>query len=171
MARVEAVRRARPGAKLVLDGNEGLSPEEFPDLAAQAAELGVVLIEQPFPVGQDQALTRRPGHVAICADESVHTRNDIQGLAKKYDAINIKLDKAGGLTHALVMMEEARKCGMSTMVGCMVAGSISMAPALLLGQVADLIDLDGPLWLDKDVPHKLRYYDGMVAPPSRDLWG
>eukprot|EP00903_Cladosiphon_okamuranus_P003029 g3027.t1 len=171
MARVEAVRRARPGAKLVLDGNEGLSPEEFPDLAAQAAELGVVLIEQPFPVGQDHALTRRPGHVAICADESVHTRNDIQGLAKKYDAINIKLDKAGGLTHALVMMEEARKCGMATMVGCMVAGSISMAPALLLGQVADLIDLDGPLWLDKDVPHKLRYYDGMVAPPSRDLWG
>ncbi|MEL7108843.1 MAG: N-acetyl-D-Glu racemase DgcA [Pseudomonadota bacterium] len=171
MARVEAVRRARPGAKLVLDGNEGLSPETFPDLAAQAAELGVVLIEQPFPVGQDAALTRRPGHVAICADESVHTRNDIQGLAKKYDAINIKLDKAGGLTHALVMMEEARKCGLSTMVGCMVAGSISMAPALLLGQMADLIDLDGPLWLDKDVPHKLRYYDGMVAPPSRELWG
>jgi len=171
MARVEAVRRARPDAKLVLDGNEGLSPETFPHLAAQAAELGVVLIEQPFPVGQDQALTRRPGHVAICADESVHTRNDIQGLAKKYDAINIKLDKAGGLTHALIMMEEAKRCGMATMVGCMVAGSLSMAPALLLGQVADLIDLDGPLWLEKDVPHKLRYTDGFVAPPSRDLWG
>jgi len=171
MARVEAVCRARPDAKLVLDGNEGLSPETFPDLAAQAAELGVVLIEQPFPVGHDQALTRRPGHVAICADESVHTRNDIQGLAKKYDAINIKLDKAGGLTHALIMMEEAKRCGMATMVGCMVAGSLSMAPALLLGQVADLIDLDGPLWLEKDVPHKLRYWDGFVAPPSRELWG
>ncbi|MEL7030989.1 MAG: N-acetyl-D-Glu racemase DgcA [Pseudomonadota bacterium] len=171
MARVEAVRRARPDAKLVLDGNEGLSPDGFPDLAARAADLGVVLIEQPFPVGHDDALTRRPGHVAICADESVHTRNDIQGLAKKYDAINIKLDKAGGLTHALVMMQEARKCGMSVMVGCMVAGSLSMAPALLLGQVADLIDLDGPLWLEKDVAHKLRYSDGSVSPPSRELWG
>lgn len=171
MDRVEAVRRARPNAKLVLDGNEGLSPNEFPELAVQAAALGVILIEQPFPVGQDQALTRRPGHVAICADESVHTRNDIQGLAKKYDAINIKLDKAGGLTHALIMMEEAKRCGMATMVGCMVAGSLSMAPALMLGQVADLIDLDGPLWLESDIPHKLRYTDGYVTPPSRDLWG
>ena len=171
MARVEAVRRARPDAKLVLDGNEGLDADRFPDLCARAAELGVVLIEQPFPVGADEALTRRPGHVAICADESVHTRNDIQGLARKYDAINIKLDKAGGLTHALAMMDEAKRAGLHTMVGCMVAGSLSMAPALLLGQVADLIDLDGPLWLSKDVPHKLIFNDGNVAPPSRDLWG
>lgn len=171
MARVEAVRRARPDAKLVLDGNEGLAPADFPDLAARAADLGVVLIEQPFAVGQDQALTRRPGHVSVCADESVHTRNDIQSLAKKYDAVNIKLDKAGGLTHALAMMDEAKQCGMGTMVGCMVAGSLSMAPAVLLGQVADLIDLDGPLWLEKDVAHKLRYNDGYVAPPSRELWG
>ena len=101
----------------------------------------------------------------------MHTRNDIQGLAKKYDSINIKLDKAVGLTHALVMMAEAKQCGMATMVGCMVAGSLSMAPALLLGQVADLIDLDGPLWLEQDVAHKLRYTDGYVAPPSRELWG
>ncbi len=171
LVRVEAVRRARPDAKLVLDGNEGLEPESFPDLAAKAADLGVVLIEQPFAVGHDQALTRRPGHVSICADESVHTRNDIQGLAKKYDAVNIKLDKAGGLTEALAMMEEARSCGMGTMVGCMVAGSLSMAPALILGQAADLIDLDGPLWLAQDVPHKLRYTDGTVSPPSQELWG
>lgn len=171
IARIEAVRRARPDAKMVLDGNEGLAPEAFPALAERAAELGVVLIEQPFPAGQDTALTRRPGHVAICADESVHTRSDIQGLAKKYDAINIKLDKAGGLTHALIMMEEAKKCGMSTMVGCMVAGSLSMAPALLLGQVADLIDLDGPLWLEKDVAHRLHYNDGHVSPPNPELWG
>lgn len=171
LIRVEAVHRARPDAKLVLDGNEGLDPTSFPDLARQAAELGVVLIEQPFAVGQDQALIRRPGHVAICADESVHTRADLQGLAKKYDAVNIKLDKAGGLTQALAMMTEAKACGLATMVGCMVAGSLSMAPALLLGQVADLIDLDGPLWLAEDVPHKLRYTDGRVAPPSRELWG
>ncbi len=171
MDRVEAVRRARPDAKLVLDGNEGLDPDSFPSLCARAAELGVVLIEQPFAVDQDQALLRRPGHVAICADESVHTRNDIQILAKKYDAINIKLDKAGGLTHALAMMKEAKLVGLGTMVGCMVAGSLSMAPAIVLGQVADLIDLDGPLWLANDVPHRLRYSDGSVAPPSRELWG
>ena len=171
MARVEAVRRARPDAKLVLDGNEGLDAAQFPALCARAAELGVVLIEQPFAVGADDALTQRPGHVAICADESVHTRNDIQGLARKYDAINIKLDKAGGLTHALAMMDEARQTGLHTMVGCMVAGSLSMAPALLLGQVADLIDLDGPLWLAQDVPHKLIYNDGAVSPPSPELWG
>lgn len=169
--RVEAVRRARPDAKLVLDGNEGLDPAQFPALAERAADLGVVLIEQPFPAGQDDALTRRPGHVAICADESVHTRGDIQELAKKYDAVNIKLDKAGGLTEAMRMMKEAKRCGLGTMVGCMVAGSISMAPALLLGQSADLIDLDGPLWLAEDVPHKLRYHDGVVSPPSRELWG
>lgn len=171
LVRVEAVRRARPDAKLIVDGNEGIDPNEFPKLAAKAADLGVVLIEQPFPVGQDSALTKRPGHVAVCADESMHTRGDIQGLAKKYDAINIKLDKAGGLTEGLRIMKEAKRCGMATMVGCMVAGSLSMAPAILLGQVADLIDLDGPLWLSKDVPHKLRYTDGIVAPPSRELWG
>ncbi len=171
LTRIEAVRRARPDAKLVLDGNEGIDPEDFPKLTARAADLGVVLIEQPFPAGQDGALTRRPGFVAICADESVHTRGDLQGLAKKYDAVNIKLDKAGGLTEAMRMMKEAKRCGLGTMVGCMVAGSISMAPALLLGQTADLIDLDGPLWLAQDVPHKLRYHDGIVSPPSRDLWG
>ena len=169
--RLEAVRRARPNAKIIIDGNEGLDPTDFPALAAKAADLGVVLIEQPFPVDHDAALTRRPGHVAICADESMHTRADIQGLAKKYDAINIKLDKAGGLTEALRIMKEAKRCGMGTMVGCMVAGSLSMAPAILLGQVADLIDLDGPLWLAQDVPHKLRYEDGDVFPPSRELWG
>jgi len=171
MDRVQAVRRARPDARLVLDGNEGLDPQDFPSLSARAADLGVVLIEQPFAVDQDAALLKRPGHVAVCADESVHTRNDIQGLARKYDAINIKLDKAGGLTHALAMVQEAKRVGMGTMVGCMVAGSLSMAPALILGQVADLIDLDGPLWLADDVPHRLRYADGTVSPPSRELWG
>ncbi len=171
LTRVEAVRKARPDAKLILDGNEGLDPDTFPQISAKAAELGVVLIEQPFPAGQDDALLRRPGHVAICADESVHTRSDIQLLAKKYDAVNIKLDKAGGLTEALAMMEEAKRCGLGTMVGCMVAGSLSMAPALLLGQVADMIDLDGPLWLEKDVPHRLKYHDGTVSPPTTELWG
>lgn len=171
LVRVEAVHRARPDAKLILDGNEGVSPADFPSLVRKASELGVILIEQPFPAGDDLALLKRPGRVAICADESVHTRNDLQRLSRKYDAVNIKLDKAGGLTEALAMMAEAKRCGLSTMVGCMVAGSLSMAPALILGQAADVIDLDGPLWLAEDVPHGLKYNNGKVSSPTKALWG
>ncbi len=171
LVRVEAVHRARPDAKLILDGNEGVSPADFPSLVRKASELGVILIEQPFPAGDDLALLKRPGRVAICADESVHTRNDLQRLSRKYDAVNIKLDKAGGLTEALAMLEEAKRCGLSTMVGCMVAGSLSMAPALILGQAADVIDLDGPLWLAEDVPHGLKYNNGKVSSPTKALWG
>jgi L-alanine-DL-glutamate epimerase-like enolase superfamily enzyme len=171
LVRVEAVHHARPDAKLILDGNEGVSPADFPSLVRKASELGVILIEQPFPAGDDLALLKRPGRVAICADESVHTRNDLQRLSRKYDAVNIKLDKAGGLTEALAMMEEAKRCGLSTMVGCMVAGSLSMAPALILGQAADVIDLDGPLWLAEDVPHGLKYNTGKVSSPTKALWG
>lgn len=169
--RVAAVRASRPDATLILDGNEGLSPATFPALLKEAAKLGVSLIEQPFPVGDDDALLRRPGHVAICADESVHQTKDLQALAKKYDMVNIKLDKAGGFTEALRMYHEARKCGLGVMVGCMVAGSLSMAPALILGQAADLIDLDGPLWLKDDIQNGLNYKDGMVSPPLKALWG
>jgi L-alanine-DL-glutamate epimerase-like enolase superfamily enzyme len=171
LVRVEAVHRARPDAKLILDGNEGVSPADFPSLVRKASELGVILIEQPFPAGDDLALLKRPGRVAICADESVHTRNDLQRLSRKYDAVNIKLDKAGGLTEALAMMAEAKRYGLSTMVGCMVAGSLSMAPALILGQAADVIDLDGPLWLAEDVPHGLKYNNGKVSSPTKALWG
>lgn len=171
LIRVQAVHEARPDAKLVVDGNEGLDPATFPELLDAAKALGVVLIEQPFPVDQDGALLDRPRGLTICADESVHTSADLEALAAKYDAVNIKLDKAGGLTEGLQMLTEAKRLGLGTMVGCMVAGSISMAPALLLGQDADLIDLDGPLWLAEDVPHGLEYIDGHVAPPHRALWG
>ena len=171
LIRVQAVHEARPDAQLVVDGNEGLDPATFPELLDAAKALGVVLIEQPFPVDQDEALLDRPGGLTICADESVHTSADLEALATKYDAVNIKLDKAGGLTEGLQMLAEAKRLGLGTMVGCMVAGSISMAPALLLGQDADLIDLDGPLWLAEDVPHGLKYTDGHVAPPHRALWG
>lgn len=171
LERIEAVHRARPDAKLIVDGNEGLEAAAFPKLAAAAGALGVTLIEQPFPVDDDAALLRRPGTVTICADESVHTVSNIQALAKKYDAINIKLDKAGGLTEALKMVEEARACGLGIMVGCMVAGSLSMAPAVLLGAAADVIDLDGPLWLQVDVEHGLIYNQGNVSPPEPALWG
>ena len=171
LARLEAVRQARPDAQLILDGNEGMDPDTFPEICAMASKFGVRMIEQPFLQGQDDVLLQRPNDVTICADESVHTRREIQDLARKYDAINIKLDKAGGLTEALAMLREAKKCGLSTMIGCMVAGSLSMAPAVLLGQDADLIDLDGPLWLKEDVAHKLHYENGSVSPPTRALWG
>ncbi len=171
MERVEAVHSARPDARLILDANEALDGGIFPEIARKAAALGVVLIEQPFPVGDDQFLMRRPPEVAICADESVHTRADIQQLARLYDAINIKLDKAGGLTEAIAMTHEARNAGLGIMVGCMVAGSISMAPAMMLTGLADAVDLDGPLWLSNDVDHGLVYENGLVKPPTPQLWG
>jgi len=171
LVRVEAVHAARPDARLILDANEALDAGVFPDIARKAAALGVVLIEQPFPAGKDEFLLKRPPEVAVCADESVHTTSDIQDLARMYDAINVKLDKAGGLTEALAMVREARKAGLGIMVGCMVAGSISMAPAMLLGMLADAVDLDGPLWLSTDVEHGLRYEGGLVHPPTPALWG
>lgn len=169
--RIIAVHEARPEARLIVDGNEGLIPSSFALLVEAAAKNGVVMIEQPFPVGQDTALAHTACPIAICADESVHTSRDIQGLARLYDMVNIKLDKAGGLTEALAMLKAARQCHLGVMVGCMVAGSLSMAPALILGAAADLIDLDGPLWLADDIAHGLTYQAGNVSPPSRDLWG
>lgn len=171
MDRVSAVHAARPEARLIADANEGLAPGDLPALVKAAATLGVVLIEQPLPAGKDEALLKRPGAVAICADESAHTSADIQTLARSYDAVNVKLDKAGGLTEALAMVRAARSAGMGVMVGCMVAGSLSMAPAVLLAQLADAADLDGPLWLDADIEGGLAYTDGMVSPPEAALWG
>ncbi|WP_018147412.1 N-acetyl-D-Glu racemase DgcA [Henriciella marina] len=171
MERVRAVHEARPDARLILDANEQLEAGALPGLAREAAKLGVVLIEQPFPAGEDGALLKRPPEVAICADESAHTRAQVQDLARMYDVINVKLDKTGGLTEALAMVREAKACGLGVMVGCMVAGSISMAPAALLGALADAVDLDGPLWLSKDVDYGLKYEGGTVFPPSRELWG
>ena len=169
--RIRAVHSARLDARLIADANEGLTEGELSSLAKAATRLGVVLIEQPFPAGKDEALMRRPGAIAICADESAHTRADIQSLARSYDAVNIKLDKAGGFTEALAMVRAARQAGMGVMVGCMVAGSLSMAPAVLLAQLADAADLDGPLWLARDIEGGLTYTDGMVAAPERGLWG
>lgn len=171
LERIKAVHEARPEARLIVDANEGLSEGGLPGLVKWAERLGVVLIEQPFPAGKDDALMRRPGAVAICADESAHTSADIQTLARYYDAVNIKLDKAGGLTGALAMAREARGAGLGVMVGCMVAGSLAMAPAVLLAQLADVADLDGPLWLAGDIEGGLTYTDGRVAPPEAGLWG
>jgi L-alanine-DL-glutamate epimerase-like enolase superfamily enzyme len=169
--RIKAVHLARPDARLILDANENLAPDAYPAIAAAAAKLGVVLIEQPFPAGKDDALIKRPGPVAVCADESAHTSGDIQTLARAYDAVNVKLDKAGGLTEALAMVRAARQSGLGVMVGCMVAGSLSMAPAVLLAGLADAADVDGPLWLEADIADGLAFADGMVSPPSTALWG
>ena len=169
--RVEAVHRSRPGAKLILDGNEGLTLSSFQALSDRAAALGVILIEQPFPAQTDTPLMTYAGTVSICADESAHTAGDIDRLAQRYDAVNIKLDKAGGLTAGIAMAREARRAGMGIMVGCMVGGSLSMAPAFLLAGLADLADLDGPIWLENDVPDGLIYENGRVYPPASALWG
>lgn len=169
--RIRAVHQARPDADLIVDGNEGLSVDDFETLAVAAAGLGVRLIEQPFPAGQDNQLKKLSIPVSICADESVHTAADIADLATRYDAINIKLDKAGGLTEALKMLERARAHNLSVMIGCMVAGSLSMAPALLLAGDADYVDLDGPLWIKDDVPNGLSYKAGQILPAAAELWG
>ncbi|MCL4140539.1 UNVERIFIED_CONTAM: hypothetical protein GTU68_045914 [Idotea baltica] len=171
LSRVEAVHAARPDARLILDGNEGLSADDLPVLSQAAANLGVIMIEQPLPVGHDAALIGRSPSVAICADESAHASKDIAALAPLYDIVNVKLDKTGGLTEAIKMVQAARAANMGVMIGCMVAGSISMAPAVILAGLADAADVDGPLWLSDDVTHGLKFSDGFVEPPTRELWG
>jgi len=169
--RIAAVRRAAPAAALIVDANEGWDEGNFAANLAACAKAGVKLIEQPLPDKHDAALAKLKRAVPICADESVHDRRSLAGLVGKYDAVNIKLDKAGGLTEALAMMTEAKRLGFATMAGCMVATSLAMAPAVLLAQGADYVDLDGPLLLAKDRPNGLRYQDSLVYPPAPALWG
>jgi L-alanine-DL-glutamate epimerase-like enolase superfamily enzyme len=169
--RLRAVRRARPDARLIADANEAWTPALLPGLMAVAAEVGLEVVEQPLPAGADTALAGIAHRVPVCADESVHTRADLAGLATRYDAVNIKLDKAGGLTEALALAAEARAAGLRIMVGCMVATSLAMAPALLLAQDADWVDLDGPLLLARDRRPGLVYEGAVVHPPLPELWG
>jgi L-alanine-DL-glutamate epimerase-like enolase superfamily enzyme len=169
--RMAAVRAARPDARLVVDANEAWSPSDLASLMRAAHEARVELIEQPLPAGQDAALASLSHLVAICADESAHTGADVAALRDRYDAVNIKLDKTGGLTEALDMAGAARRAGMKIMVGCMVATSLAMAPALIVAQQADWVDLDGPLLLARDRVPGLSIKDGIITPPGRDLWG
>jgi L-alanine-DL-glutamate epimerase-like enolase superfamily enzyme len=169
--RMAAVRAARPDARLVVDANEAWAPSDLASLMRAAHEARVELIEQPLPAGQDAALASLSHLVAICADESAHTGADVAALRDRYDAVNIKLDKAGGLTEALDMAGAARRAGMKIMVGCMVATSLAMAPALIVAQQADWVDLDGPLLLAHDRVPGLSIKDGIITPPGRDLWG
>jgi L-Ala-D/L-Glu epimerase len=170
-ARIAAVRAAAPRATLIVDANEGWNDGNLAAHLAACASAGVVLVEQPLPEGHDQALSRLTRPIPVCADESVHDRASLAALAGKYDAVNIKLDKAGGLTEALAMTEQAARTGFTIMAGCMVATSLAMAPAMLLAQTARFVDLDGPLLLAKDRADGLRYVDSLVYPPTPALWG
>ncbi|HVC52213.1 MAG TPA: N-acetyl-D-Glu racemase DgcA [Stellaceae bacterium] len=169
--RVRAVRRNAPGSRLIVDANEGWTPRHFAELSPVLAELGVELIEQPLPADADDALAELPRPIPVCADESCHVAADLDRLAGKYDVVNIKLDKSGGLTEALALAAAARQRGFKIMVGCMVGTSLSMAPAVLVAQQAEFVDLDGPLLLATDRAHGLRYDGGLVYPPEAALWG
>jgi L-alanine-DL-glutamate epimerase-like enolase superfamily enzyme len=169
--RIAAVRRVAPKAELIVDANEGWDEDNLEQNLAACAEAGVSLIEQPLPEGRDAALARIKRPIPVCADESAHDRASLDALTGKYEAINVKLDKAGGLTEALALVAEAERRGFTIMVGCMVATSLAMAPAMLVAQRASVVDLDGPLLLAKDRPHGLRYEDSLAYPPEPALWG
>src|SRR5215472_6702381 len=169
--RVAAVRRAAPAAELIVDANEGWSEANLERYLASCAQAGVTLIEQPLAQGRDAALAQIKRPIPICADESVHDRASLDAISDKYDAINVKLDKAGGLTEALALAAEAERRGFDIMVGCMVATSLAMAPAMLVAQRARVVDLDGPLLLAEDRPHGLRYEGSVVYPAEPILWG
>jgi L-alanine-DL-glutamate epimerase-like enolase superfamily enzyme len=167
--RIAAVRREAPESELIVDANEAWTPGNLEQNLAACEAVGVTLVEQPLPAGQDEMLARIRRPVAVCADESVHTSLD--ALRERYDAINIKLDKTGGLTEALAMADAAQALGFEIMVGCMVATSLSIAPAMLLAQQARFVDLDGPLLLAGDRDGGLRYDGSTVYPPDAAFWG
>lgn len=169
--RVATVRAHAPQSRLVVDANEAWTRDDYLALAPELARLGVEMLEQPFPAGADQLLAELPRPVPVCADESCHAADSLKALRGRYDAVNIKLDKTGGLTEALAMKTLAEAQGYAIMAGCMVATSLAMAPAFLLAQGVAYVDLDGPLLLDKDREPGLRFEGSQVYPPERALWG
>ncbi len=169
--RLAAVRAARPDARLIADANEAWTDALLAPLMAAAVRNRVNLIEQPLPAGADGALAHIERLVPVCADESVHTTCDLATLRDRYDAVNIKLDKTGGLTEALDMLRQAQRLGLQVMVGSMVSTSLAVAPALILAQHARWVDLDGPLLLSEDRAHGLEIRDGWIMPPDPQLWG
>ena len=171
MARLEAVRAGAPATKIIVDANEGWTAEIYTELAPHLIRLGVAMVEQPLPAGADELLAEIARPLPVCADESCHDRESLPGLKGKYDLINLKLDKTGGLTEGLALKAEAQAQGFGLMVGCMVGSSLAMAPATLLAQGAAYVDLDGPLLLAEDREHPLRFDEAGVHPPSRELWG
>lgn len=171
MPRLEAVRQGAPKSTILIDANEGWTAEVYADLAPHLVRLGVALVEQPLPAGQDEALAHMPRPLPVCADESCHDRASLSALHGRYDIVNVKLDKTGGLTEALALVRDARSQGFGVMVGCMVGSSLAMAPATLLTGDALHVDLDGPLLLAEDRPHPLRFSEAGIHAPARELWG
>lgn len=171
MPRLEAVRAGAPESTIIVDANEGWSAEVYADLAPHLVRLGVALVEQPLPAGEDDALIGMDRPVPVCADESCHDRASLPALKGKYDVVNIKLDKTGGLTEALALRDAALAEGFDVMVGCMVGSSLAMAPAVLVAQGAKIVDLDGPLLLAEDSMAALTFDSAGVHPPVRALWG
>jgi len=169
--RIRAVRAAAPRAELIVDANEGWTAENLGENLAACAAAGVTLVEQPLPAEADAVLADIPHPIPVCADESVHDRASLKRLAGKYDAINLKLDKAGGLTEALALAAEAARMGLGLMVGCMISTSLALAPAMLLAQSARVVDLDGALLLAQDRADGLRYEGSLVYPATPALWG
>ncbi|MGY4237818.1 L-alanine-DL-glutamate epimerase-like enolase superfamily enzyme [Bradyrhizobium sp. USDA 4449] len=169
--RITAVRMAAPESELIVDANEAWTEANLEANLAACAAVGVTLVEQPLPAGKDDALARIKRPLTVCADESVHDRKSLAPLRARYDAVNIKLDKTGGLTEALAMADAAQALGFEIMIGCMVATSLSMAPAMLVTPQARFVDLDGPLLLARDRDHGLRYDESLVYPPDASLWG
>jgi len=171
LERVAAVREHAPASRLIVDANEAWNLKDYEALAPELARLGVELLEQPFPANHDAWLADLPRPVPVCADESCHAMDSLEELAGLYDAVNIKLDKTGGLTEALRMHDLARQWGFKVMAGCMVSTSLSMAPAFLLAQGADYVDLDGPLLLEKDHQPGMAYEGILICPPAPGFWG
>jgi L-alanine-DL-glutamate epimerase-like enolase superfamily enzyme len=171
LARVVLLRRARPDARIIVDANQAWSIEQLRGLAPKLADLNVSLIEQPLPAGKDATLSNYSGPVPLCADESCQSSADLADLCGKYEYVNIKLDKTGGLTEALRVVESARSRGLGILIGCMGGTSLSMAPAFIVAQLSDMADLDGPLLLKEDVPHAIQYAGGQMFPPESILWG
>lgn len=171
IARLEAVRAGAPRSRLIVDANEGWTVEEYAALAPVLLRLGVAMVEQPLPAAQDEALAGIARPLPVCADESCHDRASLPHLRGRYDMVNVKLDKTGGLTEALALRDAARAEGYQVMVGCMMASSLAMAPAVLVAQGAEIADLDGPLWLARDRAHGLNYDAAGAHPSAPELWG
>jgi L-alanine-DL-glutamate epimerase-like enolase superfamily enzyme len=171
LERVAAVRAGAPNARLIVDANEGWTADDYAGFAPALAELGVELIEQPLPAGADACLAAMQRPVPVCADESCHDLASLPPLVGRYDAVNIKLDKTGGLSEALKLKAAAEAAGLQIMVGCMLATSLAMAPATLVAQLVKVVDLDGPLLLEEDRPDGLRFEGSLVHPPAPELWG
>ena len=168
---IKAVREGSPNSRIIVDANEGWNVESYNYLVQIFKNIGVELIEQPFPSNKDHLLKNLDRKIPICADESCHDVKSLEKLMGLYDYINIKLDKTGGLTEAIILLQAAKKSGFKIMLGCMVGTSLAMAPALLLSGECDIVDLDGPLLLKKDRPNPIRYDDFLAFPISEGLWG